>query len=156
LLKAKIMRTIIFYAVFFLYQQSAFSQTTEDSVKTVVNRLFIAMQNSDSILLRSAFADSGILQTIVVMKDGKVTIKNEQVSEFAAFLNTIPKGNLDERIEFDVIRIDGNLAIAWTPYKFYFKGKFIHCGVNSFQLVRINKEWKIQYLIDTRRTNNCG
>jgi len=54
-----------------------------------------------------------------------------------------------------VVKIDGPLAIVWTPYKFYFNGKFSHCGVNSFQLVRFNGVWKIQYLIDTRRRAGC-
>ncbi|HNA01067.1 MAG TPA: hypothetical protein PLN49_09415, partial [Ferruginibacter sp.] len=67
----------------------------------------------------------------------------------------LPKDAADERITFDVVRVDGALAIAWTPYKFYFNGKFSHCGVNSFQLVRFNGEWKIQYLIDTRRKAGC-
>lgn len=66
------------------------------------------------------------------------------------------RGGLDERIQFDVVKVDGPLASVWTPYKFYFKGQFSHCGVNSFQLVRVNGEWKIQYLIDTRRRNDCG
>jgi hypothetical protein len=61
----------------------------------------------------------------------------------------------DERITFETIKIDGPLAVAWTPYKFYYEGKFSHCGVNSFQLVRLNGAWKIQYLIDTRRRTGC-
>jgi hypothetical protein len=65
------------------------------------------------------------------------------------------KNILDERIRFDVIRIDGALAIVWALYQFYYKGKFSHCGADSFQLVRINGKWKIQYLVDTRRSRGC-
>jgi hypothetical protein len=32
----------------------------------------------------------------------------------------------------------------------YVKEKYIHQGVNSFQVVRTKEGWKIQYLIDTR------
>jgi len=60
-----------------------------------------------------------------------------------------------KKITFSNILIDGNLASVWTPYEFYFKGQFSHCGVNSFQLVKSNNEWKIQYIIDTRRKDNC-
>jgi hypothetical protein len=55
-----------------------------------------------------------------------------------------------------MVKADGALAVAWTPYKFYYKGNFSHCGIDSYQLVRINGIWKIQYLIDTRRKANCG
>jgi len=131
------------------------AQTTEDSVKAAVNRLFEGMKNADTALLRSAFGDSAILQTIAHDKTGHFYIRNEKLSEFAAFVSKQQKGNADERIEFGTIRIDGPLASVWTPYKFYYKSQLNHCGVNSFQLVRLNGEWKIQYLIDTRRKVNC-
>ena len=38
---------------------------------------------------------------------------------------------------------------------FTLTGKFSHCGVDSFQLVFINGQWKIQCLIDTRRKQPC-
>ncbi len=131
------------------------SQNAEDSVKAVVNKLFTAMKSSDSVLLKTCFADKSILQTILKNKEGKITVTDESVNEFAVSVSSQPKGSLDEQIVFDVIRIDGPLAIVWTPYNFYYNGKFLHCGVNSFQLVKINNEWKIQYLIDTRRKAGC-
>lgn len=130
------------------------AQTAEDSVKAVVNQLFEGMKGANPELVRTAFADSAVLQTIVRGREG-MEVKNEQVAEFVASLSKLPKGDADERIEFETIRIDGPLAIVWTPYKFYYKGQFSHCGVNSFQLVRIKGVWKIQYLIDTRRKQGC-
>lgn len=134
---------------------TAKAQTTEDSVKAAVNKLFDAMKNSDSTMLMTAFSDSAVLQTIVRAKNGTVKVLNEKVKEFGSSITRYPKGALDERISFGSIKIDDDLASVWTPYKFYFNNKFLHCGVNSFQLVRIKGEWKIQYLIDTRRTQPC-
>jgi len=131
------------------------AQSAEDSVKTTINKLFAAMKNGDSKALVECFADSAILQT-VVEKNGNVSIQTEPVKDFADFVGTQKEGDADERITFDMLRVDGALAIAWTPYKFYYKGNFSHCGVDSYQLVRINGTWKIQYLIDTRRKTNCG
>ncbi len=119
-----------------------------------MNDLFKAMKNGDGFLLKSVFADSAILQTIGGGEAG-VNIKNQEVKGFIDFVSKQTAGAADEQISFGAIKIDGDLASVWTPYKFYFKGKFSHCGVNSFQLVRLNKEWKIQYLIDTRRKINC-
>jgi hypothetical protein len=130
-------------------------QTSTDSVTAIVNQLFVAMKNSDGKLLQNCFADSAILQTIVNNKEGKAIVKNESVSDFISQVNKIVKGDADERITIDFIKIDGDLAIVWTPYQFYYKGKFSHCGVNSFHLVRIANGWKIQYLIDTRRKSGC-
>jgi hypothetical protein len=131
------------------------SQTPEDSVKAAVNNLFIAMKNSDGIMLRSCFGDSAVLQALSKDKAGNLLVKNESVKDFANSISTMPKGALDERITFDMIKIDGPLASVWTPYSFYYNGKFSHCGVNSFQLLRTASGWKIQYIIDTRRATGC-
>ena len=131
------------------------AQTAEDSVKAVINRMFAGMKNADADMLKSCFADSMVLQTISRNKEGKLVVRNENPSGFIDFIRKEAPGNADERISFDVVKIDGPLAIAWTPYQFYYKGNFSHCGVNSFQLVRFNGEWKIQYLIDTRRKTGC-
>jgi PBP1b-binding outer membrane lipoprotein LpoB len=134
----------------------SYSQTIEDSVKHAVNQLFEGMKSSDEMLIRSAFADSAILQSVSVNRDGKTVIENDAVSDFANQISKIAKGSADEQIVIESIKIDGPLAMVWAPYKFYFNGKFSHCGVDSFQLVRINGQWKIQFLIDTRRRQPCN
>ena len=131
------------------------AQSTEDSVKTTINNLFTAMKNADQSLFKTVFSDNAILQTISRDKDGKTVVNSESLQEFGDFVGKLKKDSADERISFETIKIDGPLAIAWTPYNFYFNGKFSHCGVNSFQLVRLNGEWKIQYIIDTRRRAGC-
>lgn len=131
------------------------AQAPEDSVKAVINTMFDAMRAADATMFQSVFGDSALLQTISRNKEGKTIIRNESIKEFATSVGTAPKGALDERISFETIRIDGPLASVWTPYSFYYNGKFSHCGVNSFQVVRIDGIWKLQYIIDTRRKINC-
>lgn len=130
-------------------------QTTEDSVKAAVTQLFDAMRQSNPDLLKASFGETAVLQTIAKTRDGKVVVRNESVEEFAAQIAKAEKGALDERIEFGMIKIDAALATVWTPYQFFLNGKFSHCGVNAFQLVRGNTGWKIQYIIDTRRREGC-
>lgn len=152
-------RFLLFLTSNFLIQSGSMAQTNpataEDSVKAVVNQLFKGMKSADPEMIRSSFGDSAILQTIVRGREG-VDVKNERVADFVNSISSIPPGDADERIQFETIRIDGPLAIVWTPYQFYYKGQFSHCGVNSFQLVRIKGVWKIQYLIDTRRKQGCN
>lgn len=130
-------------------------QATEDSVKAAVNLLFRSMKNADAAALRSAFAEKAILQTITRTKEGNTVIRDESIADFADAVGKMKKDSADERITFETIRIDGPLAIVWTPYSFYHNGAFSHCGVNSFQLVRLDGVWKIQYIIDTRRRAGC-
>ena len=131
------------------------AQTAEDSVKAAVRGLFEGMKNSDPVAVRNAFADSAILQTIMNTRDGKTMVRTDPVTAFETSIAKLPKGAADERIEFASVLVDGSLASVWTPYKFYYNGTFSHCGANSFQLIRVNGAWKIQYLIDTRRRQGC-
>ncbi len=48
---------------------NANAQTTEDSVKAAVNKLFVAMKNSDGEMVKNCFADSAVLQTIARNKE---------------------------------------------------------------------------------------
>jgi len=145
-----ILLTAIMFISTFIKAQSA-----EDSVKAVVNQLFAAMKGANAVMLKETFADSAVLQTIRRKQDGTFFVQDEKVSDFVEQIGKAKKDSLDERITFETVKIDGPLAIAWTPYKFYYAGNFSHCGVNSFQLVRINGRWKIQFLIDTRRRQGC-
>ena len=149
------MRKLILLILGVFTAQHSFAQNEEDSIKMVVQTLFVAMKNADASMLASTFSDSAILQTIVIDKDGIVKVRNEYVRNFIDFISKEEKGNADERIAFETIKIDGPLALVWTPYKFYYKGEFSHCGVNSFHLVKLSGQWKIQYLIDTRRKAGC-
>ena len=148
-------KALLVVLVCLFLSNDVFSQASEDSVKAAVHNLFDAMRNSDSNALVNCFSDSAIMQTIAKDKTGATIIKTEKIVDFAVAIKFASKGSLDERINFDVVKVDGPLAIVWTPYKFYFDGKFHHCGVNSFQLVRTRSGWKIQYIIDTRRTQGC-
>lgn len=129
--------------------------SAEEAVKAVVNQLFAGMKQSDSVMIATAFSDSALMQTIVTNKDGQTVVKNMSPQSFASLVTKRPKGSLDEQIVFETVRVSGPLAIVWTPYKFYFSGKFSHCGVNSFQLVKFGEHWKIQYIIDTREKEGC-
>lgn len=135
---------------------TAFAQNDEDAVKQAVNKLFEGMKKSDPALIRSAFSSSPILQTVVKNKQAETTILSEPLDSFLVAIAKPHAEVYDERINFDVIKIDGDLSMVWAPYKFYIGEKFSHCGVDSFQLIKENGEWKIQYLVDTRRRQGCN
>lgn len=134
---------------------AANAQSAKDSVMQSVKTFFKGMHDADAILLRTVLSGNAVFQTISNTGSNTV-VKNEDISDFVNFVSQQTNGDADERIEFGPIHIDANLASVWTPYKFYYKGKFSHCGVNSFQLVRMSGQWKIQYIIDTRRKEGCN
>jgi hypothetical protein len=134
---------------------AARAQSGQDSVRAAVNLLFTAMKDADSAQLKAAFDDSAVLQTIVVDKDGKTTARSYPVAEFAQAISKLPKGAADEQIHIESLKMDGPLAMVWAPYHFYYNGTLLHCGVDSFQLIRVSGVWKILYIVDTRKKGEC-
>jgi len=132
------------------------AQQDENAVKATIQQLFDGMRNADSVVIASVFAPNAIMQTIVVDKDGNTAVSQSKVANFVSFVGKQAKGAADEQIVFETIKIDGALAVVWTPYRFVFNGTFSHCGVNSFTLVKLNGAWKINYIIDTRHKENCN
>lgn len=147
----------LFFISIMLTTIAGFAQNLNDeaAVKATINLLFDGMRNSDTTMLKKAFAANHIMQTIVKTKDGKAMVRTESLANFIKSVGTPHSEKYDERIVFTKILIDDNLASVWTDYKFYIGEKFSHCGVNSFQLFKGDDGWKIIYLIDTRRKDKC-
>ena len=135
--------------IFFLLISSfSFAQnTSEKEIIKPIETLFNAMKSADSLGVKNAFSGSAIMQTFGKNQE----IRTDKVEDFAKQVGASQVGDLDERFTISKILVDGNMASVWVPYQFYYKDNFSHCGVNSFQLAKINNEWKIQYIIDTRR-----
>ncbi len=149
------MRPVILCVILLAMGASLHAQTQEDAIKATIQQLFTAMLNADSAAITRCFAPGAQLQSIVEDKAGNETVHTMPISEFASHIAKLPANAADERIVFGSLLLDGRLASVWVPYRFFFKGQFSHCGVDSFQMVKFPDGWKIQYLIDTRRKDNC-
>lgn len=90
-------------------------------------------------------------------KEGEEIVKDEQLNNFLTVIGSKAKDAPDwnEKLLTTEIKIDGGIAQVWTEYSFFVGNKFSHCGVNAFQLMRENSQWKIIHIMDTRRKENC-
>lgn len=137
-------------------QDSATAPDAErEAVMAVVNRLFDAMRQGDTTMLRSVFHPEARLAT-TGMRNGSPVLGFEPVDNFARALGGKPAEQIwDERLYNEVVHIDGMLATVWTEYDFFAGDQFSHCGVDSFQLAKTSDGWKIFSLADTRRREGC-
>ena len=74
--------------------------------------MFDGMRKTDTSLLRAAFTSTPILQTVVKNREGKTIIVTEPLDSFIVAISKPHTEVYDERISFDIIKIDGELAIA--------------------------------------------
>ena len=140
------------FVIFLSFSTLVFAQNTDEKdIEKSIQNLFVAMKNADSAGIKNSFTENAIMQTFG--KNGE--IRTEKVSGFATQVGKSEKNSLDERFTIKNILIDENMASVWAPYEFYYQGKFSHCGVNNIQMVKEKGFWKINYIIDTRRKENC-
>jgi hypothetical protein len=150
------MRKILLITIFVASYSLAYcQQTATNAVKKTINTMFDAMRKGDSALLRSTFSKDMILQSVSTNKERKSVLSTEKADGFVNAIGAPHTAVYDERITFNDIKIDGDLASVWAPYKFYLGDKFSHCGVDVFQLMKTAEGWKIIYIVDTRRKDNC-
>ncbi len=149
-----VLRVLLILPALFAFFEIA-AQKEEKAVKAVINRFFEGMEKGDTTLLKSACTQSPMMQTYMADRDGNLKVFTENFGDFVAFVGAPRKDKYVEKIEFGAVHTEQMLATAWTPYRFFLNGKLLHCGTNSFQLVKTADGWKIQYIIDTRRKEGC-
>ena len=124
------------------------AQTAEkDAVVQVAHDLFDGMREKDQAKIRGVFAPGARLAGLG--RNGRVGYTT--ADDFAMTIGKM-QGHADERIWDWEVQIDGNLAQLWTKYDILIDGEFHHCGVDAFQLFKMESGWKIIHLADTRHT----
>lgn len=150
----KLFVTLFFASFVFM---NSFSQSAqEEEVKSTIVSFFEAFHKQDTSVMKSMVKGNIKMQSIGKAPDGKTLLNENSFDQFTKSIAGIPKEkSFEEKITDYMIKVDGDMANAWTPYEFWFDGNFSHCGVNSFQLLKESGQWKIIYLVDTRRKDNC-
>ena len=101
----------------------------------------------------------------VLMPEGRLFAVREQNGQSAArassiedYLKGLParKAEYRERMWSPEVRVHGPIASVWTPYDFWVDGKFSHCGVDVFDLVKTPEGWRISGGVYTVERTGCA
>ena len=103
--------------------------------------LFDAMAAGEVPAARELFTPGATL-TRMDADTGGVAPLTSPASEWLDGLPEEP-GVLIERMFDPVVHVSGNLAAIWAPYDLYRSGEFSHCGIDLFELVRLDGHWRI-------------
>jgi hypothetical protein len=128
------------------------AQTSEEqAVLSVVQRFFDVLASRDAAAGRALVIAQG--RSFSIREDGKIV-----ESGLLEMVEKLPsgKGRLLERMFEPSVRIRGKLASVWAKYDFHRDGKFSHCGVDSFLLVKAPEGWKIASLAYTVEPGACA
>lgn len=127
----------------------------EKEVYAVVENFFKAFNAKDTTAMRTHLFGDVKLFTTGTNQQGAAVARSESASGLMASIAGAPVA-LDERISNPEILVEDGLANVWVRYEFYADGKYSHCGIDSFLLVKTGEGWKIAALADTRRKTCDG
>jgi hypothetical protein len=123
----------------------------EKAVVAAVQTLFDGMSAHDGAKIRSVMTADARL-TRIRGDQPAVTVPLEQ------FLKGIEssQARILERMWDPKVLLRGRLAAVWAEYDFHADGKFTHCGIDSFLLVKAADAWKITTIAYTMETEGCA
>ncbi len=132
----------------------AAAQSPRDSVVATVNEFFRAMTAKDSAALRRVQLSDGALYAARVRGDS-VTIGR---STFDTFVQQIAgmRDTYVERMWEPTVLLHGPLAVVWAPYDIHRNREFMHCGVDTFTLMRTPTGWRIATVAYTAEPMGCA
>ena len=143
-----------------LFSTASFAQEEtvdpEEAIQAIIQEVFDGMRQGDSSMISQHLMPGVIMHSVSVAPTGFTKVHTE--SNPQAWLEAVAKPKeqvYDERVSNLQINVTDGIATAWMDYSFYLGENFSHCGVNSFQFVKMMGKWKIIYIIDTRKRSDC-
>ena len=132
---------------------SADAQAPRDTVIAVVNEFFRGMASRDTALLARVQVP-GAMHYSVRMLDTLQYFERSARAWLQGFATS--RDTVVERMWNPTVLVHGALATLWAPYDIYRNGRFVHCGVDAFTLIRTKVGWQITSVAYTMEPTGCA
>ena len=130
---------------------AAVPEADKQAIVGVVQKLFDAMAAKDAAAAAAVLVPEA---RFFVPRDGEPA-RTFTGKEFAEGVGTRKVAVL-ERFWNPEVRVRGPIATIWTPYDFWSDGKFSHCGIDAFDLIKTAEGWKISGGTYTVERTGCA
>jgi hypothetical protein len=129
---------------------------TEDeaAVSQTVERFFAAMAARDAAAYQKLTVEDAMTIAARVSPDGVSPIRLRTHAEHAAELEASEQP-WRERMWDPVVLVHGPIALVWTAYDFHEGDAFSHCGIDVFELLKLDGRWRIANASWTVETVGC-
>ena len=129
------------------------AQTSDEKdAIAAAQKTFDGMAAHDAAMIRSSMLPDARLYSA---RDDGAVAPSTAVGDFADRIAAIKESIMERFTERPKVLIHGRIAQVWGEYEFLREGKFNHCGVDSFSLVKTAEGWKVATITDSRETTGC-
>jgi hypothetical protein len=132
----------------------AHAQTTDEEVLRPVQELFDAMAARDPARAAAVILPDGQWVSVRPGAEGTRVVTVMPHQEFLTSLAAATEPWL-ERMWNPKVMVHGDIAVVWTAYDFHRGGRFSHCGMEAFNLVRTGAGWRIAGATYTVEPTGC-
>lgn len=151
----KIALRLIFIAILPLASNAnAQDENDEAAVLATMDHFFAALAASDREGLEETTIPGSLFISATVDRDGNESVNINTREALVTSLSN-PGSKRIERYWNPTLLVQENIAAFWAPYDFHIDGEFSHCGIDSFQLFKMEGEWLIGSSSYTRETAGC-
>jgi hypothetical protein len=125
----------------------------KEKIVSVVKQFFAVLESRDVKDAQKILIPKGV--SISLREEGKG--ETVRITNFQEFMDSFSKwkDNYKEIMSNPKVLIHNGIAVLWADYKFYVNGKFSHCGVDAFSLIKTDNNWKIAGIIYTVEKSGC-
>jgi hypothetical protein len=151
------MKKILIFSLIILGINASAQSAYEEDKKQVldkVNSFFMALEHKDTVLYKTLGYTNAQIWVARSQQDS-VKISMRYIGEDIIRLATM-KDVIQEKPLVSEISIHGNIAVVWAPYTLSFSGKFSHCGIDVFTLLKNTEGWKIVSAVYTVEPEGCA
>lgn len=122
----------------------------KDQVVAVVNKLFAGMAARDGDAIASTMTPDAKLVSVADGRGPAAITRDDFVQRIASGKNEVV-----ERIWEPTVLVRNRIAMVWAEYDVHVGGKFNHCGIDAFMLLKTDTGWKISDIQYTSETQGC-
>ena len=131
---------------------AAASTPDENAAINTVQRFFDAMGAQDGATIAAITIPASVYTSIRPAPGGGTKITRTTVEDFIKNL----RPGLQEIMWAPSVHVRaGIMATVTAPYEFRLDGKTTHCGIDVFDLAKVDGEWKIASAIWTAEADAC-
>jgi hypothetical protein len=147
--------TILFVFIFSVAGVLAQGGDDKKAALSVVNQLFAEMAAANPAGILALHTPTSDLAGVFRIKEGKTRYQSINGEKFSQMFTDKTKVMKEEMYD-PKIEVSGDWAMVWGRYVFFVGDKLSHCGINQFNLVRIDGAWKIANGASTIDPTDCS
>lgn len=139
------MKAVIFFlfaTLIFVLPASGQMPTEKAAPFAVVEKLFAEMAAANPAGILALGTPENQLVAIRKLRDGSSRVEVITGEAFSKMF-TNEEANLREEMYAPQVEVEGDYAMVYGRYVFFVGERLSHCGVNQFNLVKVEGVWKI-------------